>query len=227
MYLYLKAVKINIKQAYAKEDSMDFKRFIMSKFGKDIFSIKENDIVKERVKVEKEIEKISDDLKGIQEKIQRLMLEAKGQPNTIKMLNVQKIKALRLESRTKQMEASHYLAQLQLLLLVEAMKEREKEEKISKITEDILNSDVDRLNKVLMDTDVREALKEGRLDLVKEKLERVFGKEEMLVDEESQELIRAIDDLEKVDEETALKMAGEKAKQLSEEAVKSEEKEEE
>ncbi|NIO21441.1 MAG: hypothetical protein GTN76_12050 [Candidatus Aenigmarchaeota archaeon] len=206
---------------------MDFKRFIMSKFGKDIFSIKEDDIVKERVKVEKEIEKISDDLKSIQEKIQKLMLEAKGQPNTLKMLNVQKIKALRLETRTKQMEASHYLAQLQLLLLVEAMKEREKEEKISKITEDILNSDIDKLNKVLMDTDVKEALKEGRLDLVKEKLERVFGREEMLVDEESQELIRAINDLEKVDEETALKMAGEKAKELSEESVKKEEKEEE
>lgn len=206
---------------------MDFKRFIMSKFGKDIFSIKEDDIVKERVKVEKEIERISDDLKGIQEKIQKLMLEAKGQPNTLKMLNVQKIKALRLESRTKQMEASHYLTQLQLLLLVEAMKEREKEEKISRITEDILNSDVDKLNKVLMDTDVKEALKEGRLDLVKEKLERVFGREEMLVDEESQELINAINDLEKVDQETALKMAGEKAKELSEEAVKKEEKEEE
>lgn len=206
---------------------MDFKRFIMSKFGKDIFSIKEDDIVKERVKVEKEIESISDDLKGIQEKIQRLMLEAKGQPNTLKMLNVQKIKALRLESRTKQMEASHYLAQLQLLLLVEAMKEREKEERVSKITEEILNSDVDKLNKVLMDTDVKEALKEGRLDLVKEKLERVFGREEMLVDEESQELIGAINDLEKVDEETALKMAGEKAKKLSEEAVKKEREEKE
>ncbi len=206
---------------------MDFRKFIMSKFGKDIFSIKEDDIVKERVRVEKEIEKISDDLKGIQEKIQKLMLEAKGQPNTLKMLNVQKIKALRLESRTKQMEASHYLAQMQLLLLVEAMKEREKEEKISKITEDILNSDVDKLNRVLMDTDVKEALKEGRLDLVKEKLERVFGKEEMLVDGESQELIAAINDLEKVDQETALKMAGEKAKELSEEPIKKEEKEEE
>lgn len=204
---------------------MDFKRFIMSKFGKDIFSIKESDIIKERVKVEKEIEKISDDLKGIQEKIQKLMLEAKGQPNTIKMLNVQKIKALRLESRTKQMEASHYLAQLQLLLLVEAMKEREKEEKISKITEDILNSDVDKLNKVLMDTDVKEALKEGRLDLVKEKLERVFGKEEMLVDEESQDLLRAINDLEKVDEETALRMAEEKAKEISEEPAENKEEE--
>ena len=206
---------------------MDFRKFIMSKFGKDIFSIKEDDIVKERVRVEKEIEKISDDLKGIQEKIQKLMLEAKGQPNTLKMLNVQKIKALRLESRTKQMEASHYLAQMQLLLLVEAMKEREKEKEISKITEDILNSDVDKLNKVLMDTDVKEALREGRLDLVREKLERVFGKEEMLVDEESQELIAAINDLEKVDQETALKMAGEKAKELSEEPIKKEEKEEE
>jgi len=206
---------------------MDFRKFIMSKFGKDIFSIKEDDVVKERVKVEKEIEKISDDLKGIQEKIQKLMLEAKGQPNTLKMLNVQKIKALRLESRTKQMEASHYLAQMQLLLLVEAMKEREKEKEISKITEDILNSDVDKLNKVLMDTDVKEALREGRLDLVREKLERVFGKEEMLVDEESQELIAAINDLEKVDQETALKMAGEKAKEISEEPIEKEEKEEE
>ena len=196
---------------------MDVKKFIMSKFGKDVFSIKDDDLLKERVRIEKEIERISDDLKGIAEKIQKLMLEAKGQPNTLKMLNVQKIKALRLESRTKQMEASHFLAELQLIKLVQAMKEREKTEKTSEITEHILNSDMDKLNKVLTDEDVKQALEEGRLDKVKEKLERVFGKEEVLVDEESQELIGAINDLERVDEETALKMAGEKAKKITEE----------
>jgi hypothetical protein len=202
---------------------MDFGRFIKLTFGKDIFSIKEDDIIKERVKLEKEIERISDDIKGISEKIQKLMIESKGQPTTLKMLNVQKIKALRLESRTKQMEASHFLRQLQLLLLVEAMKEREKQEKESKLTEEILNSDVDKLNQVLLDEDVKEALKEGRLDLVKEKLERVFGREEPLVDEESRELINAINDLEKVDEETALTMAKEKAKEIAEEPEKKEE----
>jgi hypothetical protein len=206
---------------------MDLKKFIKSKFGKDVFSIKEDDILKERVRVEKEIEKISDDLKGIQEKIQRLMLEAKGQSTTLKMLNIQKIKALRLESRTKHMEASHFLKELQLLMLVQAMREREKTEKESELTKEILNSDMDKLNEVLTDDDVKEALEEGRLDKVKEKLVRVFGKEEVLVDDESQELMSAINDLERVDEETALKMAGEKAKQISEEAVKKEEKEEE
>ena len=196
---------------------MDFKKFIKSKFGKDIFSIKDNDLLKERLKIEKEIERISDDLRGIAEKIQKLMLESKGQPNTLKMLNVQKIKALSLESRTKQIEASHFLRELQLILLVQAMKQREKSEQISSIAKEILDTDMDRLSEVLTDTDVREALEEGCLDKVKEKLERVFGKHQMLVDEESQELMHAINDLEKVDEETAMRMAGEKAKSITEE----------
>ena len=196
---------------------MDFRKFIRSKFGKDIFSIKDTELLKERIKIEKEVERISDDLKGISEKIQKLMLESKGQPTTLKMLNIQKIKALSIESRTKQMEASHYIRELQLVLLVQAMKEREKSEKVSAIAKDLLNTDMDKLNIVLTDTDVREALEEGRLDKVKEKLQRVFGKEQLLVDDESQELMHAINDLEKVDEETAMKMAGDKAKEITEE----------
>lgn len=202
---------------------MDFGKFIKSKFGKDVFSIKENDLLKERLKIEKEIERISDDLKGIAEKIQKLMLESKGQPSTLKMLNIQKIKAFSLESRTKQIEASHFLHELQLILLVQAMKEREKSEKVSEITKEILNTDTDKLNSVLTDTDVREALEEGRLDKVKEKLERVFGRQQLLVDEESQELMHAINDLEKVDEETAMHMAGERAKQITDSKEKKEE----
>lgn len=201
---------------------MDLKRFIKSKFGKDVFSIKDNDLLKERLKIEKEIEMISDDLKTIAEKIQKLMLEAKGQPTTLKMLNVQKIKALRLESRTKQMEASHFLHELQLVMLVQAMRERERTEKESDITNEILNSDMDKLSCVLNDEEVRQAIKEGKLDKVKEKLERVFGREEVLTDDESSDLLQAIDDLEKVDEETALKMAGERAKKITEESASKE-----
>jgi uncharacterized membrane protein YgaE (UPF0421/DUF939 family) len=203
--------------------AMDFRKFIKSRFGKDVFSIKDNDLLKERLKIEKEIERISDDLKGIAEKIQKLMLESKGQPSTLKMLNIQKIKALSLESRTKQIEASHFLRELQLVLLVQAMKEREKSEKISDIAKEILNTDMDKLSAILTDTDVREALEEGRLDKVKEKLERVFGKQQLLVDEESRELMHAINDLEKVDEETAMRMAGEKAKEITEDKEKKEE----
>jgi uncharacterized membrane protein YgaE (UPF0421/DUF939 family) len=202
---------------------MDFKKFIKSRFGKDIFSIKDNELLKERLKIEKEIERISDDLKGIAEKIQKLMLESKGQPGTLKMLNIQKIKALSLESRTKQIEASHFLHELQLVLLVQAMKEREKSDKVSDITKEILSTDMDKLSAVLTDTDIREALEEGRLDKVKEKLERIFGKQQFLVDEESRELMRAINDLEKVDEETAMRMAGEKAKEITEDKEKKEE----
>ncbi len=202
---------------------MDFKKFIKARFGKDIFSIKENDLLKERIKIEKEIEGISDDLKGIAEKIQKLMLEAKGQPSTLKMLNVQKIKSLSLESRTKQLEASHYIRELQLILLVQAMRQREKTDKVSEIAKEIMNTDIEKLNMVLTDTEVREALEEGRIDKVKEKLERVFGREEFLVDNESRELMQAINDLERVDEETAMRMAGEKAKAITEETKKEEE----
>lgn len=201
---------------------MNLKKFITSRFGKDVFSIKDDELLRERVRIEKEIERISDDLKGIAESIQKLMLEAKGQPTTLKMLNVQKIKALRLESRTKQMEASHLLGELQLIMLVQSMKERDKTEKTSELTKEILNSDMDKLSRVLTDEEVREALEEGRLDKVKEKLEKVFGKEEVLVDEESQDLMKAIDDLEQVDEETALKIAGEKAKKITEESTEKE-----
>ena len=52
------------------------------------------------------------------------------------------------------------------------------------------------------------------------KVGQVYGKEDVPVDDESQDIMKAIDDLEKVDEETALKMAGEKAKQISEEVLK-------
>ena len=198
---------------------MNFEKFIHSVFGKDLFSLKEKDIIKERIKLEKQVESISEDIKQISSKIQKIMLDSKGQPNTLKMLNVQKIKALRLEARTKQMEAAHYLEQLQLIFLVEAMKTREKSERESKITDEILNSDVDKLNSVLRDEEVKKALEDGRLDLVKEKLERVFAKEETFKDDESQDIAKAIEDLEEADEETAMRLAKEKAKELTEEKV--------
>ena len=78
---------------------------------------------------------------------------------------------------------------------------------------------------MLLDTDVQKALEEGKIEEVKEKLERVFGKEELMVDEESQELLNAINDLEKVDEETAIRIAAEKAKELSEEGAEKKKKE--
>jgi len=79
---------------------------------------------------------------------------------------------------------------------------------------------MDKLNEVLTDEDVKEAIEEGKIGKVKEKLERVFGKEEVAVDDESQDLMKAIDDLESVDEETALKMAGDHAKKITEEEEK-------
>jgi hypothetical protein len=198
---------------------MNFAKFIHSVFGKDIFSLKEKDIIKERIKLEKQVEGISDEIKKMSSRIEKIMLDSKGQPNTLKMLNVQKIKALRLEARTKQIEATHCLEQLQLIFLVEAMKTREKSERESRITDDILNSDVDKLNSVLRDEEVKKALEDGRLDLVKDKLERVFAKEEAFKDEESKDIAKAIEDLEEADEETAMKLAKEKAKELTEEKV--------
>jgi len=200
---------------------MDLKALLKKTFKQNIFSrLKEKDILKERVRLEKHIELISDDLKEIQEKIRTLMLESKGQPNTMKMLNIQKIKALRLESVAKQEEATTLLKQQQLMLLVEAMKEHEKSEQKSEMIDKILNSDIEHLNKVLFDTDVQRAMEEGKMDTVKNKLKRVFAKEDMPVDEESHQILKAIDDLEKVDEETAMRMAGEKAKEMAEMPLK-------
>jgi len=148
------------------------------------------------------------------------MLESKGQPNTMKMLNIQKIKALRLESVAKQEEATTLLKQQQLMLLVEAMKEHEKSEQKSEMIDKILNSDIEHLNKVLFDTDVQKAMEDGKIDTVKNKLKRVFAKEDMPVDRESHQILKAIDDLERVDEETAMRMAGEKAKEMAEMPLK-------
>ncbi|NOX71580.1 MAG: hypothetical protein GXO64_02685 [Candidatus Micrarchaeota archaeon] len=194
---------------------MEFRKFIKDKFGKDMFSLKEENIIEERVRIEKEVEDISADIKNIQKKIQQLMIESKGQPTALKLLNIQKIKALKMESNTKQQQAMDYVNKLELLYLVEAMKEHEKVEDKSELVQRIINSDMEKVNEILKDTDIRKSIEEGKIDRVKEKLERVFGKEANVLDDESQELLNAINDLEKVDTETALRLAGEKAKELS------------
>jgi len=194
---------------------MDLKNFLHKTFGKDLFThLNSNEIYEERVRAEKGIERISDEIKAVQDKIRTLMLESKGQPNTLKLLNVSKIKALRLESNAKQQEAEDHLKHLQLLLLLEAMKEHHKAEEHSEVVEKILNSDVERLNQVLFDTDVREAMEEGKMDSVKEKLSRVFAKEDIPMDKESQDI------LESVDEETALRMAGQRAREMAQAPIK-------
>jgi len=199
---------------------MDLKSYLKKKFGKNVFSLKQEDLVKERVRTEKNVERLSADIKAIQANIQKLMLEAKGQPRTLKLLNVQKIKSLRLESATKQQEANRYLRELQILLLIEAMHEQEKFERESDFVERIMNTDVEQLSEAMVNIDVRKAIKEGRIDLVKSKLSTIFGKEELPVDEESQDIMEAINDLEKVDEQTAMRMAREKARIFAEEPPK-------
>jgi len=199
---------------------MDLKSYLKKKFGKNVFSLSQQDLLKERVRTEKNVERLSDDIKGIQERMQKLMIESTGQPKTLKMLNVQKIKSLRLESNTKQQEANRYLRELQILLLIEAMREQEKFSRESDFVERIMQTDVDQLTEAMVDIDVKKAIEEGRLDLVKSKLSSIFGKEELQVDDETHDIMRAIEDLEQVDEETAIKMAKEKAKELSEEPPK-------
>jgi len=199
---------------------MDIGSFLKAKFKKNVFSLKQEELVRERVKSEKEIERISADLKSIQDDITRLMIESKCQPRTMKLLNIQKIKALRLEASTKQQQANHYLRELSVILLIEAMHEQEKLDKESDLVEKLMNTDMDQLSEAMVGIDVRKAIKDGRLDVVKKKLSAVFGREEMPVDDESQDIMRAIDALEKVDEETAMRMAGEKARSLAEDQHK-------
>lgn len=207
---------------------MNLRGFLKNTFRTDIFSkLKSDQILEERVKTEKDIERISDEVKLIQDKIRALMLSSKGQPNTMKMLNIQKIRALRIESSTKQKEAGILLKRLQIILLLEAMKEHHDSEEKNEFIEKILNSDIEHLNQILFDTDVRRALEEGKMDKVKDKLKRVFAKEEIPMDSESQDILKAIEDLEHVDDETAAKIAREKARQMAETPLKKKVEEEE
>ena len=200
---------------------MNLKAYLKSTFGKDMFShLEKDEIDEERIKAEKKVERISDEMSAIQDKIQKLMLDSKGKPAPMKMLNIQKIKTLRLESNTKQQEAEHYIKQLQLMLLVEALREHQTDKAKSKFVDKLLKSDVDHIVSVLFDEDVKKAIEEGKIDDVRDKLKETFGKEDLPTDAETVELMRAIDDLEEVDEETALKMAGEKAKKISEAPAK-------
>ena len=48
---------------------MNLKKFLMKKFGKNVFSLSQEDMLKERVKTEKNVERLSDDIKTIQESI--------------------------------------------------------------------------------------------------------------------------------------------------------------
>jgi len=202
---------------------MDLKSFLKKTFGKDLFGLSDDDLLKERIKIEKSTENISKEIEDLQEKIQRLLLEKQGKGNTIKLLNVQKIKSLRLESSTKQQEATRQLQLLQLIFLVDTMRERQKMQQKSKLVDQILNTDVEHLNSILMDMDIVKAFEEGKIDKVKERLSAIFAKEELPVDTESQELLRTIEDLEKVDEETAIQKAREKSREISESPLKNKE----
>jgi len=200
---------------------MDLHDHIKQIFGKDLFKhLDKNELQEERIKVEKKVERISDEMQVIQDKIQKLMMDSKGKPKPMKLLNISKIKTLRLESNTKQQEAERYIHQMQLILLVEALREHQTDKKKNKFIDKLLKSDVDHLMSVLFDEDVKKAIEEGKIDDVRDKLKEVFGKEELPTDAETIELMRAIEDLEEVDEETALKMAGEKAKKIAEAPVK-------
>ncbi|MFC2143850.1 hypothetical protein ACFLQO_00605 [Candidatus Aenigmatarchaeota archaeon] len=196
---------------------MDLKSFLKNTFRTDVFSrLKSDQILEERIKTEKEIERLSDEMKLIQDKIRALMLSSKGQPSTMKLLNVQKIKAFRIESLSKHREASLLIKRLQIILLLEAMKEHHDSEEKNEFIEKILSSDTEHLNDMLFNTDVKEALEEGKMEKVKDRLKRVFAKEEIPMDNESEEILKVIDDLERVDETTAAKIAKEKAKQIME-----------
>ncbi|MBM3303923.1 MAG: hypothetical protein FJY76_02410 [Candidatus Aenigmarchaeota archaeon] len=200
---------------------MDLHSHIKQIFGKDMFKhLDRDELQEERIKVEKRVERISDEMQVIQDKMQKLMMESKGKPKPMKLLNISKIKTLRLESNTKQQEAERYIHQMQLILLVEALREHQTDKKKNKFIDKLLKSDVDHLMNVLFDEDVKKAIEEGKIDDVRDKLKEVFGKEELPTDAETVELMRAIEDLEEVDEETALKMAGEKAKRIAETPTK-------
>jgi len=200
---------------------MDLHSHIKQIFGKDMFKhLDRDELQEERIKVEKRVERISDEMQVIQDKMQKLMMESKGKPKPMKLLNISKIKTLRLESNTKQQEAERYIHQMQLILLVEALREHQTDKKKNKFIDKLLKSDVDHLMNVLFDEDVKKAIEEGKIDDVRDKLKEVFGKEELPTDAETVELMRAIEDLEEVDEETALKMAGEKVKKIAETPTK-------
>ena len=67
--------------------------------------------------------------------------------------------------------------------------------------------------------DAADAVK-GKVDDVKNKLKDCFAKDEIPTDSETNEMLGAIKDLEGADEETAIRMAGETARKISETPVK-------
>ena len=85
-----------------------------------------------------------------------------------------------------------------------------------------MTTDIDQLNKLLMDTDILKALEEGKMDEVKKRLTAIFGKEGFVTDEETKELLRTIEDLESVDEETAIQKAKIKSQEIAEKPTKEE-----
>ena len=192
-----------------------------SYFGKDLFThLKDTELRDERVKAEKMVERLSQDIESLQERIQNLMLQSKGKSYPIKLLNIQKIKALKMETASKEQEAEHYIKRIQLILLVEAMREHKQTEGDSKLLKKLTDMDVEKLQKNLLSDDMKEAIKEGKIDDVRERLRNLVAREDMPQDAETHELLNTIDDLEHVDEETALKMAGEKAKKVTESTAK-------
>jgi hypothetical protein len=191
--------------------------FVSRVFGKsDLFSVDDKSLMEERARFEFRVNDISEREEELEARIQRLMVESAGKSPMVKTLNVEKIRAAQQEQKILLEQGQRYLKFYRTVNLISAIKKRRKDLEKSQIANKILELDTSTIETMLEKENIDKLIEEGKIDAVDKVLDRYFKPTVAEAEPETDEILKAIEELEQMDPDLREAKAQEVSRGMSE-----------
>lgn len=199
--------------------------FVSRVFGKnDLFSVDDKSLMEERARFEFRVNDISERQEELEARVQRLMVESAGKSPMVKTLNVEKIRAAQQEQKILLEQGQRYLKFYRTVNLISAIKKRRKDLEKSQIANKILELDTSTIETMLEKENIDKLIEEGKIDAVDKVLDRYFKPSVADSEPETDEILKAIEELEQMDpdlrEEQAQKVSREMSEKTADDTTK-------
>ena len=191
--------------------------FVSRVFGKnDLFSVDDKSLMEERARFEFRVNDISERQEELEARIQRLMVESAGKSPMVKTLNVEKIRAAQQEQKILLEQGQRYLKFYRTVNLISAIKKRRKDLEKSQIANKILELDTTTIETMLEKENIDKLIEEGKIDAVDKVLDRYFKPTVATSEPETDEILKAIEELEQMEPDLRESKAQEVSREMSE-----------
>ena len=191
--------------------------FVSRVFGKnDLFSVDDRSLMEERARFEFRVNDISERQEELEARIQRLMVESAGKSPMVKTLNVEKIRAAQQEQKILLEQGQRYLKFYRTVNLISAIKKRRKDLEKSQIANKILELDTSTIETMLEKENIDKLIEEGKIDAVDKVLDRYFKPTVATSEPETDEILKAIEELEQMEPDLRESKAQEVSREMSE-----------